>query len=289
MPALRAFDDGPHLSTGDNTPDWRESWALDWHDRAAGVAAVYRVQTALAGRGTQARSWILADGGISARVETARPGAQPDSRGAQAGGLGLRALVPLRSYSVAAGAGTELTYTSGTDTIRFSMSGQRAEPGEHYESFGTVAGTVRDDGGRLTEIAGLGHYRHSWGMPDPSARLVRSVHGTFGGGLFFTVSEYLTPAGTVAAGYLADDGEFHGVEKARFGVETDLLGRPQGIDLMIATADRRDFRILGTVTAAAVDGPGFTEFSLGRYRGSGVIEMHPQRLTRGLCGRDRLT
>jgi hypothetical protein len=276
MPPLTAVDDGPHVPPEVNDPGWRESWALDWHDRTAGVAAAYRVQVIPSGRGPRARSWTLAGGEVTTRAEAAGPGLHADTRGVRAGGLGVRALVPLRSYAVTAGPGTHLTYTSGTDdAIRFSMSGQRADPGEHYESFGTVAGTIRGCG-HLTEIAALGHYRHSWGVPAPGARLVRSVHGTFGGGLFFTVSEYRTPAGTVAVGYLADDGEFHGVEKARLEVETDRLGRPQDIDLMIATADRRDFRILGTVVAAAVDGPGFAEFSLGRYRGTGVIEVHPR-------------
>jgi hypothetical protein len=282
MPALTAVDDGPHVPAGVTAPGWRESWALDWHDRAAGVAAAYRIQADPGGHGPRARSWTLAGGEVTTRAEAPPPDLRADTRGIRAGGLDVRALVPLRSYAVTAGPGTSLTYTSGTDdAIRFSMSGQRADPGEHYESFGTVAGTIRSCG-QLTEIAALGHYRHSWSVPDPSARLVRSVHGTFGGGLFFAVSEYRTPAGTVAAGYLADDGEFHGVEKARFHVETDRLGRPRGIDLMIATADRRDFRILGTVAAAAVDGPGFAEFSLGRYRGTGIVEMHPRRLTRGI-------
>jgi hypothetical protein len=64
------------------------------------------------------------------------------------------------------------------------------------------------------------------------------------------------------------------VEKARFRTEAGS-GVPRGCDLLIATADRRDFRIPGRVAAAARNGPGFATFDLGRRQGSGILELYP--------------
>ena len=63
------------------------------------------------------------------------------------------------------------------------------------------------------------------------------------------------------------------MEKARFRTESGS-GVPHGCDLLIATADRRDFRIPGRVAAAVRDGPGFAMFDLGRRQGSGILELH---------------
>ncbi len=105
---------------------------------------------------------------------------------------------------------------------------------------------------------------------------VQSVHGMFGDDLFFSIVEYRTPAGSAPLGYLFEGGEFRGVEKARFRTETDS-GAPRRCDLLVATADRRDFRIPGAVTSEARNGPGFATFDLGRRRGTGLLELHDQR------------
>jgi hypothetical protein len=277
VPAFSAVDDAPHIPPGADAPAWQECWSLDWHDPAARAAAVYRIRVAQGGRTAEVRTWTLTDGSVTSRTQAPGLSAGPDAGSLRAGDLCLRVLQPLRSYAVTTGPDADLTYTAATDAFRFSMSGQRADPGgEHYESFGTVTGTLRG-GSRPAEVTAQGFYRHSWGPPTVGTQLMQSVHGMFGAGLFFSIAEYRTPAGSAPLGYIFEDGEFHGVEKARFRTETDDSGLPRGCDLLIATADRRDFRILGTVTAATRNGPGFAAFVLGRHRGTGIIEGHHQR------------
>jgi hypothetical protein len=282
-----AADDAPHLPPDVGGPAWRECWSLDWHDPAAGSAAAYRVRAAADGA-AEVHTWTLADGAATDRTWTSRLDSAPDLGTLRAGGLRLRTLEALRSYAVATDPdvayphAVDLTYTGATDAFRFSMSGQRADPGvEHYESFGAVTGTTRSRTGsqpgaaaEAVKVDGQGFYRHSWGLPNPGAQLVRSVHGMFDAGLFFSVAEYRTPAGSASLGYIFEGGEFHGVEKARFHVEPDESGLPRRCDVLLATADRRDFRITAALVPATSDGPQFAAFVLGKYRGSGLFERH---------------
>jgi hypothetical protein len=287
VPVFAAIDDAPHLPPDASAPGWQECWSLDWHDPATGSAAAYRVRAAADGA-AEVRSWTLAAGRVSGHTWTSGLDSAPDTGTLQAGGLRLRTLEPLRSYAVTTDPGVgpspaaDLTYTAAADAFRFSMSGQRADPGgEHYESFGTVTGTIRAGtasraaaAAEAVKVDGQGFYRHSWGGPDPGTQLVQSVHGMFEAGLFFSVAEYRTPAGSAPLGYIFEGGEFHGVEKARFRTETDESGLPRSCDVLLATADRRDYRIVATLAPATGTGPQFAAFVLGKYRGSGLFERH---------------
>jgi hypothetical protein len=287
VPVFTAIDDAPHLPPDASAPGWQECWSLDWHDPATGSTAAYRIRAA-AGGAAEVRSWTLADGRVTGQTRTSRLDSVPDTGTLQAGGLRLRTLKPLHSYAMTTDPGVgpsqaaDLTYTAATDAFRFSMSGQRADPGgEHHESFGTVTGTIRGRTGsrpataaEAVKVDGRGFYRHSWGVPHPGTQLVRSVHGMFEAGLFFSVAEYHTPAGRAPLGYIFEGGEFHGVEKARFRTETDESGLPRRCDVLLATADRRDYRIVATLAPATGAGPQFAAFVLGKYRGSGLVERH---------------
>jgi hypothetical protein len=287
VPVFAAADDAPHLPPDASGPAWRECWSLDWHDPATGSAAAYRVRAAADGA-AEVRTWTLTDGTVTGRRRTSRLDSGPHLGTLRADGLRLRTLEPLRSYAVTTDPdvghphAVDLTYTGATDAFRFSMSGQRADPGgEHYESFGAVTGTIRsttgnrpDTAAEAVKIDGQGFYRHSWGVPNPGAQLVRSVHGMFDAGLFFSVAEYRTPAGSAPLGYIFEGGEFHGVEKARFRTEPDESGLPHRCDVLLATADRRDFRITAALVPATSEGPQFAAFVLGKYRGSGLFERH---------------
>jgi hypothetical protein len=287
VPVFAAIDDAPHQPPDAGGPGWRECWSLDWHDPATGSAAAYRVRAAADGA-AEVRTWALTNGSVTGHKWTSRLDVDPDTGTLRASGLRLRTLEPLRSYALTTDSGTghphpvDLTYTGATDAFRFSMSGQRAEPGgAHYESFGTVTGTIRTGTGshpplaaQVVTVDGQGFYRHSWGVPNPGTQLVRSVHGMFDAALFFSVAEYRTPAGSAPLGYIFEGGEFHGVEKARFHAETDESGLPRTRDVLLATADRRDFRIVATLAPATGEGPQFAAFVLGKYRGSGLFERH---------------
>jgi hypothetical protein len=287
VPVFAAIDDAPHLPPDADRPAWREGWSFDWHDPATESAAAYRLDAAADGTAV-VRTWTLTDGSVTDRTWTSRLAVNPDTGTLRAGGLCLRGLEPLRSYAVTIDPDVgpsrvaDLTYTAATDAFRFSMSGQQADPGgEHYESFGTVTGTIRGRTGMRTttaveavKIDGQGFYRHFWGVPNPGTRLVRSVHGMFDAGLFFLAAEYSTPAGRAPLGYIFEGGEFRGVEKARFRTETDDSGLPRSCDVLLATADRRDFRIVATLAPVMGEGPQFAALVLGKYRGSGLFEHH---------------
>jgi hypothetical protein len=287
VPVFAAIDDAPHRPPDADGPGWQECWSLDWHDPATGSAAAYRVR-AVADAAAEVRTWALTNGSVTGHKWTSRLDVGPDTGTLGASGLRLRTLEPLRSYGLTTYAGTgrphpvDLTYTGATDAFRFSMSGQRAEPGgDYHESFGTVTGTIRKGAGshlataaKVVTIDGQGFYRHSWGVANTRTQVVRSVHGMFDSGLFFSVAEYRTPAGSATLGYIFEGGEFHGVEKARFHTETDESGPPRSCDVLLATADRRDFRIVATLAPATGEGPQFAAFVLGKYRGSGLFECH---------------
>jgi hypothetical protein len=276
---LTAVDDGPHIPPAGSDPAWQETWSLDWYDPESGVAGAYRLRMDWAGRTAEARTWTAIGAEVATDVQTtALPGDVPwdgDVGTLRVGDLRVRTVEPLRSCVVAAGRlGSEVQYTAFTDPFRFSMSGQRTDPGEeYYESFGTVTGTVRT-GGRALELSTHGFYRHTWGVPATHTDPVQSVRGVFGEDLFFSIVEYQTASGRAPLGYLFEGEEFHGVEKARFRTETDDAGAPRACDLLIATADRRDFRIPGVVAVGTGDGPGFATFDLGRRRGGGILEVH---------------
>jgi hypothetical protein len=287
VPVFAAIDDAPHLPPDTGGPGWQERWSLDWHDPATGSAAAYRVRAAADGA-AEVQTWALTAGRMTGRTWTSRLDSDPDAGTLRAGGLRLHTLEPLRSYAVTTDSDighphpVDLMYTGATDAFRFSMSGQRADPGgEHYESFGTVTGTIRSRTGsqgpeaaEAVTVDGRGFYRHSWDVPNPGTQLVRSVHGMFDAALFFSVAEYRTPAGSAPLGYIFEGGEFHGVEKARFHTETDESGLPRSCDVLLATADRRDFRIVAMLAPATGEGPQFAAFVLGKYRGSGLFEHH---------------
>ncbi|WP_326635237.1 hypothetical protein OG884_20560 [Streptosporangium sp. NBC_01755] len=279
---MTAVDDGPHIPPAGKGPAWQESWSLDWYDPESGAAGAYRLRTDWARRTAEVRTWTAIGAEVAKDVQTiVRPGDTPGGGHVgtlRFGDLLVRTVMPLRSYVVAAGRpGSEVQYTAFTEPFRFSMSGQRADPGgEYYESFGRVTGTVQA-GGRALELSTYAFYRHIWGVPATDTHPVQSVRGVFGEDLFFSIVEYRTPTGRAPLGYLFEGGEFHGVEKVRFRTETDDGGTPRGCDLLIATADRRDFRIPGVVAVSTGDGPGFATFDLGRRRGGGILEVHDHR------------
>ena len=276
MPALTAADDGPHLPPHGRDPSWQESWSLDWYDPAARAAAAYRIRVNWGASTAEVRTWALIDGQVTSRAQTSR---LPDDRDVGACGPATCACAPSsRSARASSGPGRirEVTYTAATKAIRFSMSGQRADPGaEYYESFGTVTGTV-SGGGRAVQVSAHGFYRHSWGVPNGGTQPVQSVHGMFGDDLFFSIVEYRTPAGNAPLGYLFEDGEFHGVEKARFRTDIDSGRAPR---MRPADSDRRPARL-----------PDPRRRDLGRPRrtrvrhlrprpapGTGILELHDQR------------
>jgi hypothetical protein len=169
--------------------------------------------------------------------------------------------------------GIDLRYRSYTDPFAFSFSGQRVRPGgERRESFGEVSGSVVIAGQAL-EVSGMAFLQHRWGPADREVAPVRTARGSFGADMFFNVADYQTTAGAVSLGYLYEGEEFHAVEKSRLITGLSSAARPHGCDLLIATADRRDFRIQGQLLPAG-DHLGFAAFDLGRRRGYGAFETH---------------
>jgi hypothetical protein len=269
---LTATDDGPHCPPA-KAVEWLETWSIDWYDPDSRVGGAYRLRVDWARRTGRADAWIALENRVTTHTELVPPPLETGML--DLGAWKLRTLEPLRSCLLTGGHwDTEIEYAAFTDPFRFSMSGQRADPGgEHYETVGTVIGTVRA-GETVVDVTARGFYRHAWGAPDAATRPVQSARGVFGSDLFFSVVQYRTPTGCAPLGYLFEGGEFHGIEKARFRTEPDSSGAPRGCDLLIATADRRDFRIPGVVATHDSDRLGFATFDLGRRRGTGLLRLH---------------
>jgi hypothetical protein len=269
---LTATDGGPHCPTA-RAVEWLETWSIDWYDPASRVGGAYRLRVDWVRGAAHANAWIALENRVTTHTESVLP--PRDTGMLDFGAWKLHTIEPLQSCVMTGEhSDTEIEYAAFTDPFRFSMSGRRAEPGgEHYETVGTVIGTVRA-GETVVDVTARGFYRHGWGAPDAATCPVQSVRGVFGSDLFFSVVEYRTATGRAPLGYLFEDGAFHGVEKARFRTETDGSGAPRGCDLLIATADRRDFRIPGVVVAQGSDRLGFGTFDLGRRRGTGLLRLH---------------
>lgn len=270
---LTEADDGPHAPLGDIEAGG-ETWSFDWYDPKARVGGAYRLSVDWSVRTAEATAWSAVDDRVSTHRE--RVQCPLDGTALNLGAWQLRTIEPLRSFLLTGTrTGTELEYAAFTDPFRFSMSGQRVHlSGRHYESVGTVVG-VLCAGGRAIDVTARGFYRHAWGVvTNPLLRKVQTVRAAFGADLFVSITEFQNSEGYAPLGYLFEGGGFHGVEKARFRTEVGHSGDPRGCDLLIATADRRDFRIPGLVITRGAGSLGFATFELGRRRGAGVLHIH---------------
>jgi hypothetical protein len=289
VPSFTAVDDGPHAPPP-TLIGWLETWDLGWYDPATRIGGTFGLRLDADTDTARAHLGLWIDGVAVHRRGTAAASAAPTGPGRAArpgvrvGELELATVEPLRSLALTADE-VELDYTAAGEPFRFTMSGQRVDLGEeHYDSFGTVTGTVRVQG-RAVQVVAPAFHRHAWGTGRPGVAPLRSAHGVFGEDLYFSITEYRTAAGAVVPlGYLFADEEFHGVEKARFQLEQAPDGTPLGCDLLIATADRRDFRIPGRVEASgtspdamSVARSGLAVFELASRRGGGVLTVHEDR------------
>jgi len=275
-------DDGIHPTTSGDTR-WRESWEFDWADVDRRLGGGCRV---VLHRGTstcEVRWWLVVDGAVVEDsheiVELPAP-AVGRPLDLHLGSVALRAVHPLRSTRITSAGGSSLIFTAFGEPFTFSFSGQRVTAGDrHYEWPGSVRGTLRLAGGRTVEVDARAFHRHAWGVPSPTAPVVDAVRAVADDDVFVAVSWHRTPEGRrLPLGYIHVGEEFHGVEKARLHVDRDDSGRPRGCDLLVATADRRDFRLIGSVIAAA-DGesPALTEFRFGGVRAGGILIAAPGR------------
>jgi hypothetical protein len=269
-------DAGLHLAPFDNSAGYGESWWLQWYAPDTGLAGAHQLTLDHGRRTVAINTWLLIDGQLTASAVTS-PLADVREQGAgdlQVDDLTITSLEPLRSFSMSLAGVAELRYDAAVDAFQFSMSGQRIDLGtDSYDSVGTVTGRVRV-GGRDIDVSAPAFHRHAWGTVADNIHPVQAACAVFSDDLFFSIVEYDSPAGRHPLGYLFAAGEFHGVEKIRFRTAFDTHGRPGSCDLLIATADRRDFRVPGAAIAAN-GSLALATFRLAGCEGGGVLAVRP--------------
>ncbi|HVA07706.1 MAG TPA: hypothetical protein VNG12_13290 [Acidimicrobiales bacterium] len=208
----------PTDDEGDHTPGthewWQESVFLHWYDGDSGVGGVHRLgYEPNRGKAQLQCGVFAADGTRFRRDNDDLPRETPTtSRGFRSGGS---------AWHVDEGEPRLVVHEDGLEldlrmrnfyplTSFFPSSGSMVEDfaKNHYETSGTVSGTVTLDGHRY-EIDGLCHRDHSWGTRLPSTLLShRWVSGTFGPSLSFgSIVWHSEDNAFVKTGYVVRDGE----------------------------------------------------------------------------------
>jgi hypothetical protein len=258
----------------DDQARYQESWWVQWHDADSSASGALSLRFDRSHNSATVEVWSATDGEVTShRTTVPFDGSSASSEnGFAVGGLSMTTIEPLRSFAVTIDGVGELRYDADVEAFQFSMSGQRVTlRTRHYESVGTVRARLRING-RDLDVRALAFHRHEWGVSAADVRPVHRVQVLFAADLFLSASEYHSPTGRHPLGYLFAAGEYYGIEKIRVRTAFDEGGVARSCDLLIATADRRDFRIPGVVSAATQpDGPVFANFQLAGRQGGGTL------------------
>jgi predicted secreted hydrolase len=192
---------------------WQESVFLHWYDVNAGVGGVHRLGYEPNRGKAQLQCGIFAsDGTRFRRDDDDLPLETPTSpRGFRSGGSAWH-VEEGHPRLVVQEEGLELNLVMNNFyplTHFFPSGGSMVEDfaKDHYETSGTVTGTVILDGRRY-DVDGLCHRDHSWGTRLPSTLLShRWVSGTFGPSLSFgSIVWHSEDNAFVKTGYVVRDG-----------------------------------------------------------------------------------
>lgn len=291
MSEISVIDTSRHAPDCDDC-SWQESFFLGWTDVRQGVAGHHHISLCPYLGKAHVWSWLMVDGKEVAREqEHALDLPVDDLRDMRIGGLHFVAGQSIRELALSATfseAQVDVAFEGFTDPVHIEISAGKLKLGsKHYESMGTVRGTVRL-GDRVITVNGSGWQDHSWGprrlSSNPAGRWVFAV---FGSDLAFSL--YVLAAGgeRIIFGYALDQGEIHLIESA----ETNFTISDDGIsalacDARIWTKSGRGYRIVGeAIGHAPVGGPGWTDdglhwwmdglarFECGGRLGSGILEV----------------
>jgi hypothetical protein len=152
---------------------------------------------------------------------------------------------------------------------------------DHYESVGTIAGTLNHDG-RQVLIQCFGFQDHSWGTRDLSRLLTtRYISATVGSDLSCAAYAAWTAAGRSIFGYVFDGGRYYRLSEAKFECQIADDGHtPTKCVADLWTEEGRGYRVTGVGDVGHVsshDGDYFVTdvfatFEMGGRLGGGLIE-----------------
>ena len=244
----------PSETDGDS---FHETWYLAWYDHRRKAVGFHHIGQYRKTGVADVWSWIAVDGQVIAHYEELElPLAEGDHTDFELGGITVRVKDDLTQLvDVTHGAvGSNVEYTAFTRPFSFSMDDHGVGYGAgHLESMGRVTGTVSTPDGPV-EISGFAYHDHSWGARDYGAVICqRWIYGVFGPDLFFSAMSFVLPNDTIMhRGFVFDQGEFHGIEHADYGIRVATDGHtPEACDMTIRTADGRAYRAGGQVTTSA--------------------------------------
>jgi hypothetical protein len=284
--AITREDLGRHEPPDELDESWQESWALTWHDPKTRTGGWHHIGLQRPRGFADVWSWVTVDGVIVGRYDNLRhPLPDDDFPDFVLGGMSVE-IKDLRSLSIEAvfdNAFAALDYAAFTDPLMWSIKPDAIAMGtSHYESFGRVEGTITTRNGEIAVI-GAAWQDHSWGPRDWSQSLAhRWIMANFGPDLCISAWQVMTEGGRVLAGFVCDEGTFHGVDRVTFGASVDDDGyTPARCDAHIWTELGQGYHLVGTVDGAgsvAHDAgywmtDGLAVFRMGGRLGAGVFEV----------------
>lgn len=293
-------DIGAHPPTEDVS--WQESWGLAWHDPHTRTGGFHHFGLQRNRGYADVWSWIAKDDAVVGRFNHLRhPLPEQDLPNFALGPMQVSHSQPrsLQFTSTFPDASVSLDYEAFTEPFGWSLKPDLIAMGtSHYESLGRVTGALRTAQGE-TAVNGGAWHDHSWGPRNWGAALSsRWVWANFGPDLYISVFSIVTAGPPVLAGFVHDNGVFHGVAHANFGAQIADDGKtPTGCDMRLWTQSGRGYHLTATVGASssvAHDGgfwmtDGLATFELGGRLGVGFVEVNElstplDRVEIGLAG-----
>jgi hypothetical protein len=277
-------------SVGDET--WQESFFLGWTDIRNRCSGHHHISLCPALKKAHVWTWLIVDGKEVARSqENALELPDGDLTDINLGVLKFLAGESIRNLHLTASFDTakvDVEYNAYIDPVHVDINSGNLKLGSrHYESMGSVRGSVTSDG-RTVQINGTGWQDHSWGSrrlsSNPAGRWVFAV---FGEDLAFSLYSLASSEGTIIFGYVIDSGGVLPIDTARCGfVIADDGISPESCDVTLWTECGKGYRLRGRVVATAlVGGPGWsgdgnhfwmdglTEFEHADRIGGGLLEV----------------
>jgi hypothetical protein len=237
--------------------EWQESVVLFFHDEAAGVSMYCRI-------GTQppknvCQEWVYVQTRDGARFRRMRFGLPLTDRSRRPDGFGAGGLDwtyqadgTIRLLASYPDLQVDVVYRDfypstpcwqwvGTDAVDIGAAA-------HFESSGSVTGSVMIGGTRYAIDAGMGHRDHSWGERDGSnLRACRWCVGTTGPGLSHSLISFVDSKGNLAlGGWVVRDGVVEHAQKIDIVAEMNLDGltaRGGRVAMLMAGGERIDIDI----------------------------------------------
>ena len=113
----------------------------------------------------------------------------------------------------------------------------------HYESIGTVSGTIKV-GGEVIPINGFGYDDRSWGIRKWDNMHYRILGACFGPDLYMCVYHVATHTGASDFGWVFDGGEFHELRSVDFEMHVNQDGlTARGGKVRVWTEDGRGYAV----------------------------------------------